>query len=748
MPVISSVFLVAAWVLAVVVGAQTRPWTWGPAMVALGIAVVAAMPVFWKRGKTPADGGLLAVGLLAAAWFAWRAWVSPVWELGQADLLLLGGVVGAFVSVRAIAGHVLAERILGWGIALLLLASLVVIGKQLADPAFTPVFRTRVSDLPAGFFAVYNEAANYLIASSMIVGAAALFGRHALATRILWMALAIAGLAGVWFTRSRGGIFGAAVACGVFAAVALMIGKKRDARWFAPVLIAIPVMGVGIGAFLFMGWQTAQHLRFGESGGSGMMDNSCRLYFLGAALSCIGLHPLAGGGSRSYGWECFRFLNGKSNGDVITHNPEFVHNEWVQSATDYGLAGAGLLGGFLVALMLVAILRILFEAAPAERDGRDAWRIGGLAALVGMLVQSCFSFVFHMMPGALLLGICLGQMSRSAPRSSGAGMLASRMLLMIGALASILLLFSAGWTGCRVLRILWPAYFGDPSATSAEARIDALGDAIRLWPQAEFYQDRGRILQDSAGSAADRRFRECVERASKDYQEASRRNPYDPWLVVTRAALLSQLRWDTEPDLLWRDAGVDPERWDAEAEEWFVRGIALQGGMEPAFRAHFQFAAHFQRKGCRQFRLRPDNPVDACATLTLAAEQVEMAVSQMYWVSPDMLEPRLCVHEFLGKAREAVGDQAGALQSYVFAATLDNGNRANYLVGLLLEKTAIAEFGNHHKDEAKAHFTEARRRVGMAVLLPQGVTPEQRVRILAEIDRYIFLTDEKIEPTK
>ena len=31
-------------------------------------------------------------------------------------------------------------------------------------------------------------------------------------------AMALAGLAGVWFTRSRGGILGAAVACGVMAA--------------------------------------------------------------------------------------------------------------------------------------------------------------------------------------------------------------------------------------------------------------------------------------------------------------------------------------------------------------------------------------------------------------------------------------------------------------------------------------------------------------------------------------------------
>lgn len=729
MPVISAIFLIVAWVLAVVIGPQTRPWTWGPAMVALGIAVAAAVPVFWKRGRAPGDPGLLALGWVAAAWFAWRAGVSPVRELGQADLLLLAGAVGAFVSVRAIAGHALAERILCWGIALMLLASLAVMGKQLADPAYTPVFRSQGRVLPAGFFAAYNEAANCLIASSMVVGAAALLGRHALATRVLWLALAIAALAGVWFTRSRGGILGAAVGGGVMAALALMLGKRRDARWFAPALIAIPVIGIGIGAFLLVGWQHAQHQRMAVGGITEMLDNSCRLYFLGTALSCIGLHPLAGGGSWSFGWECFRFLDGKSNGYFVTMDPQFVHNEWIQSATDYGLAGAFLLAGLLGALVLTAVLRVLFEAAPGERDAGDAWRIGALAALAGMLVQSCFSFVFHMMPGALLLGICLGQLSRSGPRPPAGRALGSRTLMTVAALGCVMLLFPAGWTGCRVLRILWPGYFGDPALTSAEARVDALGDAIRLWPQAAFYQARGRVLQELAGPAPGPGFREPAERAGDDYEAAFRLHPYDPWLAVNRAVLLSQLRRD------------------AEAERWFAMAIPLQGGMEHAYRGHASFAAHYLRKGLRQFR--PEDPAAACATLALAAEQIEMAAAQALWLTADMSASRLLIHESLGNAREAAGDQADALQCYVFAATLPGGNRANYLAGLLLEKTAIAEFKQRAPGKAMAHFLEARQRLEAASQLPQGATPKQRLDHLAALDRMIgFLRGAQIQPEK
>ena len=101
----------------------------------------------------------------------------------------------------------------------------------------------------------------------------------------------------------------------------------------------------------------------------------------------------------------------------------------------------------LGALTLAAILRPGFEDRPREPDARDAWRLGGLAALAGMLVQSSFSFVFHLMPGIILLGICLGMMSRSgtpAPHSRGLG---SRLLLTLAALGCAATLLPAGWKG-------------------------------------------------------------------------------------------------------------------------------------------------------------------------------------------------------------------------------------------------------------------------------------------------------------
>ena len=731
MPVISSIFLVLAVVMAVVIGPQTRDWTWGPAMLSLGISVLAACPVFWKRDKTSGDFGLIAFGTLVAGWFAWRAWISPVAELGQADLLLVCGAVGAFISIRAIAGNAAAERILIWGIALLLLANVLVAAVQMTGAPFSPVFRRPPdSKMVSGFFAHYNEAANYFIVSSMLVGAAGLFGRHYAGTRIVWILIAIAGLAAVWFTRSRGGIFGAAIGVGVFSTVSLMIAKRRNARWFAPALIALPVVGLVIGAYLFLGWQGAQQVRRAGSDITEMFDNNSRLYFLGMALSCIGLHPIIGGGSRSFSWECFRFAAGKAQGDIITHKPEQVHNELVQAATDYGLIGAGLIIGLLGTLAVTAVVRILFEEPNrGSNNSCDAWRLGALAGLAGMLVQSCFSFVFHLMPGILFLGICLGQMSRASIHQNRVPqVIGAKILLTLGACACCLLLVPMGWKGTLVTKSLWPTYFSKQPLTSSEAKIDALTEAIYLWPQSVFYQDRAANYQKLELENGDKINQEAITAALNDYQHAARLHPYDPAITINLANLLSQLHRDTE------------------AEAVYVLGLRLQGGMEPSFRGHFSLANHYMRKGLRLFR--PEEPAPSLDSLELAAQQFEIAVKEMHWLIKDMLEPRIAVHESLGTAREASGDNEGALESYNFAASLQGGTRAHYRTGILYGKLAAEAWATRKPSEALGYFIKARERIAAAKELPQGVAPSQRVEYLAYLDQTIaFLKGAKIVPS-
>ncbi len=682
---------------------------------------------------------MLALCVLTAGWFAWRAANSPVAELGMADLLLLGGAVGSFVVVRSITENSKAEAVLAWGIAVLLLAAVWVAGKQLLDPAYSPVFRERAGEkMVSGFAAHYNEGANFFIGASLLVAGAAMFGRHSLLTRIVWLVLAVAGLACVYFTNSRGGVFGAAVGCGVLAALALIVTRRRKSRWFGPAVIAVPLVLLGIGALWIYGWQEVQQARTASSGRhlqddthlviQGLLDNNARLFLLGLAVSCIGLHPLAGGGSRSFSWECFRFAEGKDQGDTITHLPDLVHNEFIQAATDYGIIGAGLLACLLIALTIALVLHAIFEERPREPDARDAWRLGGAAAMAGMLVQSCFSFVFHLMPGVILLGICLGMMSRANPRPAGAAVTASRSVLTLVALCCLLVLLPFGWKGSQLLRILWPVYFSKTPQTTAESRLDALDAALRVWPQSPLYLDRAVVHTAMAGDRDDPEFAPSLQSAVADYQRAARLHAFDPVFPLNRANLLSRL-----------------ER-DAEAEQAFDIGIRLQGGMEPAFRGHLLLANHLLRKGLRQFE--QNDAASALASLEQAAEEIESAATKMHWVTYDMVDLRVSIHESLGTAREAAADREGALAAYDYAATLPRGRRANYRAAVLLGKMAVEAWSQRRAAEAMGRFIAARKRVNDAGNeMPAGVSAAQRVEYIDYLDRTIaFLKGARIAP--
>lgn len=723
MPVVASIFLVAALVCAVLIGPQSRPWTWGPALLCLGISGLAILPVIWKKNKIPSDFSRIALGSLVAGWFAWQAWFSPVPELGQADLLLLAGAVGSFIIIRGLEGNSLAERILIWGVALLLVANLVAIGKQYIDPSYTPLLRSGIVRFPSGFHTVYNEAANYLIASSLLVGAAALAGNQRFAVRILWGLIAVAGLAAVYFTRSRGGILGAAIGGTVFAAIALVVGQQRKSWWFAPGLIAVPLIGLGVGSYLLAGWQDSQELRRAGSGLASLMDNDCRLYFMGIALTCIASHPWSGGGSRSFGWECFKAWSPEAQG-VSGTKPGMVHNELLQAATDYGLIGAGLLITLLITWVVTVAIRLLVWGSAKRSLSEDGWYLGGLAALAGMFVQSCFTAVFHIFPGVILLGICLGKLSRpSSTQTAGVMGIATKSLLSAALIGCVCLLLPAGLKGTQVTRILWPSYLSKATSPSENLIAGALTEAIRIWPQSEFYNDRALISHRLAGSTTGDESVTAAKLALGDYLDARKRDPYNPTHIVNHANLLSYLKRD------------------AEAEEAYDKAIDLQGGMEPAFRGHFSLAVHLLHKARRQLLRESGDAGPRLDILEKAAVEMESGVELTpgHILGTEGYRLRLSIHESLGMAREATGNFKGALESYDFAIGIPSSGHVHYRAGLLIGKQGARIWAEHRPEEAMGYFLEAKRRIGLTPELPQNITRNQRDEFVTYLDWVIGL---------
>ena len=382
----------------------------------------------------------------------------------------------------------------------------------------------------------------------------------------------------------------------------------------------------------------------------------------------------------------------------------------------------------LVALVIVVVVRILLADRSQDSGSTDAWRVGGLAALSGMFVQSSFSFVFHLIPGVILLGICLGQMARSPVRRDRSTLgLGSKILLSLAAVTSILWLIPRGWNGTRVTQILWPSYFSKTTTSSPESKVAALTDALAVWPVSEFYSERAKLLHTAAASQSGDEAEETTQKAIQDYQKAGNLHSYDPAIQVNLANLLSQ------------------KRRDPEAEAAYDRAIQLQGGMETAFQARYFLATHLLGKAQRQFTT--EDPAPTLATLEVASQQMERSMNYLSASMPDIQTARVAVHENLGAAREANGDYPGAVQAYDFASTLPTGSKAHYRAGLLLGKQADFAWRDRRPSEALTDFIEAKRRIGIASELPANVTPSQRLEYLAYLDRSIdYLKGAKVLP--
>ncbi|MFD2255848.1 O-antigen ligase family protein [Luteolibacter algae] len=732
MTVVTSIFWVLGLILSVVIAPQLRIWTWGPAMLCFSIATFTALPQIWKERKNTGDLLVVLGGFALVGWLYLRAGTSPVAELAQSDALLLSMAVATFVSFRTLIGNSLPQHLLVAGVSLLFLASLVVIGLQIADPVYSPIFPNDEPQAPAGFFAHYSYGAAFLIPASLILGAIAIHGRIHAGIRIWLFLLFLAGAAAVYFTKSRGGWIGMGAGTGVLALLSILVGGREKKKWFVPAILLLPFLLMGI-AYLFLnGLGKVQESRIGSSDMTTLLDGNIRLYLLGIAGSCIGLHPFVGGGSRSYSWECFQFWDTQTMGRGFL-KPEHVHNELIQTFSDYGFIGGVLVIVMLMTVTILGVFRIISRDTLPKGTYTDAWRIGGLAGLAGLFTQSNFEGILRLPPGAVLLGLCIAAASlpaisarsHEAPRAWFRSILASSLALP----AAALLLFF-GWKGSLVTQKIWSVYFAEVPM-GPESKADRLTHAISIWPLYSLMQQRAINYQTlAANRGKEDDAKDFLKLALADYEQAAAKHQYNPEFPVARGNILSALQRDNE------------------AEEQFRFAIQKQGEMEAAFRANQFLAIHLQRKGLRQYD--PKNPIEALNSFQLAKKHIENidAIYDVYYGGTEYFRLRVNVICNYGKALEAAGEYQDSLAAYDEAAGLPEGNSANYRAGLLLGKRAVEVWSQRRGSAALRLFMEAEQRVSATNVLPDEVIPELKDKYLAYLRKTVaYLQGAKIQPS-
>jgi O-antigen ligase len=287
-----------------------------------------------------------------------------------------------------------------WGV---LIANIAVAAVQAyVDVNFYPIYGERAAlSYPSGLYLHYNHFSNFMLGIGLLSMGIAFDGDRGRWMRVISWVMYFTALYGVVLSNSRGAVFGLGAGTVVACLGWLMSLWRRKVAWAGMALvISIALAPILLAAAWQLGESAIARRGMGDGG---------RLELAGMALDMIVEKPLWGGGSRSF------FFDSLTKWDIQelylgSHEVQYVHNEYLQAAVDYGLVGAALL---LVIFCATFFRGVAFLTMSQKNDGGDnGFVIGSIAALVGMGVQAFFSFVYHVLPDLMLMSICIALIIR------------------------------------------------------------------------------------------------------------------------------------------------------------------------------------------------------------------------------------------------------------------------------------------------------------------------------------------------
>jgi O-antigen ligase len=370
------------------------PYSCGIPLVLMGLALVFGS---WNRRQHGRPGWVFALVVLTSLYFGVQMFRAPVQDFGRSDGLLLAGAVLAFWWVWS--SRTCMMRPLLGTLWLMVVANIVVACVQkYSDVDFYPIYGQRATNTyPSGLYLHYNHFANFMVGVGLLSFGVAMAGKVGRWMKISAWLIFIICFFGVYLATSRGAWLGMGGGSAVVL-VGWLAYLWREKRPYAGVsLVAATVLAPAV---IMLAWQFGSKVVEERSGG-----DSGRLEMASMALEMIEEKPLWGGGSRSFFFDSIRKWNAKElyigSGDV-----QYVHNEYLQAAVDYGLIGLGLLLLVFSVVMFRGVA--LLTMGSNDTDADEGMTLGAMASLFGMGVQAFFSFVYHVLPDVLLMSMMVG----------------------------------------------------------------------------------------------------------------------------------------------------------------------------------------------------------------------------------------------------------------------------------------------------------------------------------------------------
>jgi len=423
---LTTILTCAAILVAGVIGITLSVPLQAPAVLLLGLAAVfVAISVLQSGSKTCGEPTeqktrcfwLLGLSFISIVYFVTRAYLSPVRDLGIEDLML---IIPA-CSLYLIAGYALTGKDgikirLGLAITVVLLLALHVLycllqfngveGYSLAR-YFEGSTRSSLKQV-TGMYGYYGSFANFAVIAGLLCMSLGVWGRLTFSVRgaVFLLGMAALGLA-IW-SQSRSAVLSLCPALIVFMLMLIVSCKQQGEnvqRW-------VKRAGFVLGILMLSAATLGGFWVFGERGVKSfamIFDSGVRTPLWAMAGDQWVDYPWIGAGSRSFSYLCNTYWHGLNSGEL---NPEFVHNEYLQLLTDYGLIGFLLITTLLISHLVLGLRQV---SRLSEKVGENGLRrgsnamalaIAGSCGMVAMAVHICFDFPTRLMPNLLLMICC------------------------------------------------------------------------------------------------------------------------------------------------------------------------------------------------------------------------------------------------------------------------------------------------------------------------------------------------------
>ncbi len=443
-----------------------------------------------------------------------------------------------------------------------------------------------------GTFFHPNSLATYLELLVPLALSYVVIGRWPPTMKILLAYAAVVMLAGIGVTMSRGGWLATGAALAVFCAV---IVAQRDYRVPGLVLAAVLVTaGVVAGAKAQIVMARLQETFPGKRA------DDVRL-----ATWRAGEEMWRDNFWRGVGPDHFSYRFRQYRPALLQMQPERVYNEYLNVLTDWGVAGAVLVGSVWALLWWGVFkawrsVRGARDALVRKKSNRLALLTGAAAGLLAILLHSCVDFHLHIPAIAILvvtlMALLSGQLRFATERYWFRAGLAARCLATVALTAGCGCLVYTGWRATREASRLGQAA---RAREFSDARLALLEEAQAIEPMnfettyaiGEWYRDHSFMNMGGDPDA-------LAKEAMKWYRLGMKLDPYDgynwlrqgmcldwidpdngvagekpAWYYYNRADELDPNGYFTSANIGWHYVQTGD---NAAARSWFLRSMRLE----------------------------------------------------------------------------------------------------------------------------------------------------------------------------